>query len=171
MIDRETLYFASDKPYPPVRITGQNCCYAKWMLDNIGGSHSEMSTISLYFYDNLMTNEKYADIAYIFHKISIVEMHHLSIFGQLALLLGASPRLWSYNRGRKMYWTPAYNHYSTTLEDLLITALNGERAAIEKYEKQCLLIEDPCITDTLKRIILDEKIHVELIEMMIKEYQ
>lgn len=169
MINRETLHFASDKPYPPVEITGQNCTYAQWMLDNIGGSHSEMSTISLYFYNNLMTNEKYSDIAYIFHKISIVEMHHLSIFGQLALLLGETPRLWTCNRGRKMYWTPAYNHYSTTLEDLLVTALNGERAAIEKYENQCRRIEDPCIVDNLKRIILDEEIHVELIEMMMKE--
>lgn len=170
MIDRETLRFASDKPYPPVEVTCQNCTYAKWMLDNLGGSHSEMSTISLYFYNNLMTNEKYGDVAYIFHKTSIVEMHHLSIFGQLALLLGESPRLWTCNRRRKMYWTPGYNHYSTTLEDLLTTALNGERAAVEKYEKQICMIDDPCISDNLKRIVLDEKIHVELIEMMMKEY-
>lgn len=170
MINCESLSFASDKPYPEVRITRQNCTYAGWMLDNIGGSHSEMSTISLYIYDNLMTNEKYADVAYIFHKISIVEMHHLNIFGQLALLLGAPPRLWTCKRGRKVYWSPGYNHYSTTLEDLLCTALNGERAAVEKYERQIGLIDDDCITECLKRIVLDEEIHVELIQMMMKEY-
>lgn len=65
----------------------KNPAYAKAMLDNIGGLNSEMSAISLYVYNNLILEEK-KEIAAIFHKVSIVEMHHLEIFGKLALLLG-----------------------------------------------------------------------------------
>ena len=92
--------FASQKPYPLVSITERNCTYGRMMLDNIGGANSEMSAVSLYLYNNLLLNfDKH--LSYVFHKISIVEMHHLEIFGQLARLNGENPRLGTH-RGSKM---------------------------------------------------------------------
>ena len=60
------------------------------MLDNMAGNRSEMSAISLYTYNQLITDE-HNEIAELFHKISIVEMRHLYIFGTLAKQLGADP--------------------------------------------------------------------------------
>lgn len=170
MIDYENLRFASDKPYPPLKVTQENCTYAKWILDNVGGSNSEISAVSLYFYNNLMIDESYTQVARIFHKISVVEMHHLNIFGKLALLLGEDPRLWTMNCNRKCYWTPGYNRYPLEFDSLLNNALTGELATIEKYKEQICRIDDPYITENLKRIILDEELHVDLFKMILREY-
>ena len=72
---------ATQLPYPPIRITKQNKSYAQAMLDNMGGRVSEMSAVSLYFYNHLIT-EKFPEVAELFHKISVTEMRHLEIFGK-----------------------------------------------------------------------------------------
>lgn len=163
------LQFASDKPYPNVCVEEKNSMYAKAMLDNVGGSRSEITAVSLYFYNNLIAGE-HEDISYIFHKISIVEMHHLEIFGKLSLQLGENPRLWTAKGRRRVYWSPGYNQYPVQLESLLYNALNGEKATVEKYEQQACSIKDINITENLKRIILDEKIHIQIFESLIQEY-
>ena len=95
MLSMDDLRYTADLPYPPIKVEMKNPAYAKAMLDNIGGLNSEMSAISLYVYNNLILEEK-KEIAAIFHKVSIVEMHHLEIFGKLALQLGEDPRMWTH---------------------------------------------------------------------------
>lgn len=171
MQDYKTLSFSSELPYPSIEIKEKNSFYGKCMLDNIGGANSEMSAISLYFYNNLISST-YPDVSYIFHKVSIVEMHHLELFGKIALELGEDPRLWAYcNRcSNHCYWTPNYNQYPTILSALLKHAIQNEHAAIQKYESQILQIKDCCIIENLKRIILDETLHIELFETLYKEH-
>lgn len=163
------LKFSSDIPYPDICAKNKNQIYAKAMLDNMGGSNSEMSAISLYFYNHIIIRY-HENISYIFHKISIVEMHHLEIFGKLALQLGGNPKLWTVKDKSMVYWTPGYNNYPVELETILYNALDSERAAVEKYEQQICCIKDTNIIENLKRIILDEKIHIQLFEALIKEY-
>lgn len=167
--DMKEEVFASSEPYPLVRITRKNSTYGRMMLDNMGGFNSEMSAVSLYLYNNLLLDaDKY--LSYVFHKISIVEMHHLEIFGQLARLNGENPRLWTHRGGRMQYWTPGYNNYPCKLKPLLVNALNGERKAVQKYTMQCGQIEDIHIVKCLKRIIMDEEIHIEIFESLCKKY-
>ena len=49
--------FAVKTPYPEVKIVQQNPVYGQMMLDNMGGSVSEMSAVALYFYSQLMTEK------------------------------------------------------------------------------------------------------------------
>ena len=136
------------------------------MLDNMGGVKSEMNAVSLYFYNNLVT-QKYEKIALCFHKVSIVEMHHLSIFGQLAWNKRKSKTM-ARERNRKVFWSPAYNEYSMDLGDLLINAINSEKITIKKYHRQAECIQDPNIIAILNRIILDEEKHVKFSVDIIK---
>lgn len=152
----------STAPYPPVRVERLNLRYARAMLDNLGGNLSEMSAVSRYFYDHLATL-RYEQIADAFHRISIVEMHHLEIFGKLAMQLGEDPRLWAQCGNQKTYWSPAYNTYSGRLPELLNESIQKERGTIEKYLKQMEWIADPNIQENLMRIIEDERIHVEVL--------
>ena len=69
------------------------------------------------------------------------------------------------------YWTPSYNNYTFDLSRLMFNALQGELDAINKYENQLSLIKNDNICDNLKRIILDEKLHVALFERIIQEYK
>lgn len=161
--------YASPLPYPPVCVERPNRTYALAMLDNIGGRSSEMNAVSLYFYNNLITHQ-YEKIALCFHKISIVEMHHLSLFGQLALKLGENPRLWTQEKNRKVFWNPSYNQYSVKLDDLLINAINSEKLTIKKYQRQAQHINDPNIIAILNRVILDEEKHIEIFNQLYQEY-
>lgn len=161
--------FASEKPYPPVKIERQNPVYAREMLSNIGACNSEMSAVSLYIYNSTILKQNNPDFSQIFHKIAIVEMHHLDIFSQLAYMLGADPRLWTCDTSRPCYWSPACNHYPTNPELLLQNALRGEQDTILKYREQTNRICDAFIADLLNRIILDEQIHVEIYRKMLCE--
>ena len=146
---------AGREPYPPVCVCGQNCAYGRMMLDNVGGRNSEMSAVSLYIYNHLILLDDCFS-AEIFHRISIVEMHHLEIFAELAQLLGENPRLWTHKGCAMTYWSPSYNCYSQNINMLLKNAITGEQQAIDKYTHQCAVIKDDHIVKCLKRIIIDE---------------
>lgn len=168
-MDFETINYSDTAPYPPVKVDGPNPQYASAILSNIGSCNSEMSAVSLYFYNSLVIRETRKDIAGCFHKISLVEMHHLDIFGELALRLGTDPRLWSYNKGRMYYWCPACNQYSLQPAAIVANALKGEEEAIRKYHAQYQWIQDSHIRAILDRIIADEEIHVKIFRSMLAE--
>lgn len=161
--------YHAPEPYPPIRAEGRNQRYGAAMLDNIGGCGSEMSAVSLYFYDHLVTAWR-PEVAECFHHISVVEMRHLEIFGTLALQLGMDPRLWSARQGRRFWWTPEYNQYPRKLGPLLQNALRGERETIRKYENQIRWIRDANIVENLERIILDEKQHIDIFRTLLEGY-
>lgn len=161
--------FQTSAPYPPVRSMGRNPLYGRMMLDNMGGEHSEMSTVSTYLYNNLLIDED-ARLSGIFKQVSIVEMHHLHIFGEIARLMGEHPRLWTHQGNQMRYWTPAYNHYAIELKPMLLNSVNREKMTIQKYQGQCQKIQDTYIVDCLERIIADEELHVKLFESLYEEY-
>lgn len=168
-MDLSALAFSDQTPWPPIEIVSQNKQYAAAMLSNIGSCNSEMSAISLYIYNSMITRSYFFDIAECFHKISIVEMHHLNTFGELSIMLGADPRLWSYHNGRKRYWTPACNRYPTRIGPLVANALAGELETIKKYQSQAEWIEDCRIKAVLNRIIADELCHVQIFRCILAE--
>lgn len=161
--------YHAEAPYPEVRAACRNQRYAEAMLGNMGGSNSEISAVGLYFYDHLVTAE-WPEVAEVFHKVSVVEMHHLEIFGTLARQLGADPRLWSRQGGRVTWWTPGYLHYSQKLGPLLQIAYRAERETVRKYEEQCRWIGDRNVVENLRRIIMDEEVHLEIFQSLIEGY-
>lgn len=163
---KQNFVFSAQAPYPAVEVQGSNAIYAMEMLSNIGSRNSEMSAVSLYFYNSIIAKKQFEEIAECFHEISIVEMHHMNIFGQFALLLGADPRLWSYEGRQPAYWSPGYNHYPRRIKDVLRNAAEGEHAAIKKYREQAEWIKDPHITESLNRIIADEEHHLEIFDQL-----
>lgn len=158
-----------DLPYPPIKITCPNIQYGQMILDNVGGMNSEMSAVSLYLYNHIISGEAFKELNEAFLKISITEMHHLDIFSQLSLKLGMDPRLWSCTNEYNEYWSPAYNNYPNQLDALLVNAITSEQKAIEKYQYQMEVIQDPYIQAILKRIIQDEQLHVKILDGFYKK--
>lgn len=165
----QTIKYAADSPYPPICAQHPEPAYAQAMLDNVGGRGSEMSTISFYFYNHLVTyaNE---EITQFFHSISIVEMHHLEIFASLARELGADSRLWTRQKKRMVWWSPGYMNYSANLSKILLDSIEGEKSAIKKYTFQSEHISDANVVENLNRIILDELLHVRILTEMYEKY-
>ncbi len=155
-------------PYPPVCVDGPNFAYACEMLSNMGDTVSEMSDVSRYFYISIVAKKQFSSIATCFHHISIVEMHHLNIFAELALLLGADPRLWC-GRKRKRWWSPSFIGYPREIRALITESIKAEKAAIRKYSKQATNIFDVNIVAILNRIILDEESHLKTFSEMCQQ--
>ena len=167
MSNNFTCNISVNLPYPEIQPESQNPQYALAMLSNVGSSNSEMTAVSLYFYNSVILNPLYVNFAKCFHEISIVEMHHLNIFADLAFKMGADPRLWSVQNRRKAYWTPAYNQYPQEIRSMIINSVKGEEAAIRKYRSQANVIRDVNIKSILERIILDEERHIEIFNNML----
>lgn len=163
------LHFADSAPYPPVQVWGPDVRYAKAMLSNIGSCNSEMSAVCLYFYNSIITRKAFSNVAECFYKISMVEMHHLDMFGELAFLLGADPRLWSYSKKNMSYWSPGCSQYPGQIVRLLDNAIRGENEAIAKYRQQAAWIKDPNIVDVLNRVILDEEHHIQIFHQLYQD--
>lgn len=161
--------YHAELPYPAVHAAGRNPRYAAAMLENLGGANSEMSAAGLYFYDHLVTME-YPEVAEVFHRLSVVEMHHLEIFGTLARQLGADPRLWCRQGGRPTWWTPGYLHYSQKLGVLIQIAMREEQATIRKYQEQARWIGDGNVVENLLRIVQDERLHLDILRGLLESY-
>ena len=159
-MDLTTLHFCDDTPYPPVAVDGKNPQYAAAILSNIGSCNSEMSAVSLYFYNSLITREFFQEVAECFHRISLVEMHHLDIFGRLVLLLGGDPRYCSPRQGCPVAWNGNMVTYHASLCEAVQSDISLEQAAIHTYQYQAAAIEDCYISAMLNRIILDEQLHI-----------
>ena len=158
-----------DLPYPSIETKSRRPEYAHAMLSNIGSDNSEMTAVSLYFYNSVILNPDYAHFAQCFHEISIVEMHHLNIFAALAYQMGLDPRLWSMQKYDTCYWTPAYNEYPREIRRVIENSLKSELAAIQKYTRQAETINDQNIVEILERIILDEQQHVDIFAAMLEQ--
>ncbi|BFK87548.1 manganese catalase family protein [Pseudoflavonifractor sp. DSM 107456] len=161
--------FRAPEPYPEIRVEGRNLRYARAMLSNMGGGTSEMSAASLYLYDQLVCAGEEA-LAQTFHEVAMVELHHLEIFGALAVQLGGEPRLWSVQRGRRVWWSPEYNQYNRMMGPLLQAAVRAEEASIRIYENQARWIGDENVRANLRRILADERCHLELFRQRWQEH-
>lgn len=160
------LQFSDPAPYPPVQVWGPDYRYARAMLSNIGSCNSEMSAVSLYLYNSVITEGTLSEASECFRKISMVEMRHLRIFSRLSFLLGGDPRLWSHAKKNLSYWSPGCNRYCGQIVRIIDAAIRGENQAIEKYRQQASWIKDPNIVDLLNRIILDEEQHVRIFHQL-----
>ncbi len=164
------MKYCDDAPYPSIEGVTPNIVYGKMILDNVGGMVSEMTAVSLYLYNHYVSSHMTAQITNAFLQISICEMRHLNIFSQLAFNLGMDPRLWTTTDEYNEYWSPAYNNYFNQLDALLENSIIGEQKAIEKYTYQASVINDPKIVAALNRIVLDERIHIQVFESLYQQY-
>ncbi len=154
-----------DAPYPPVRVNGPNSAYACAMLGNMADAVSEMSDVTRYFYVAVVAKPQYSWVSVCFHHISIIEMHHLNIFAELALVLGANPQLCN---GQK-WWSPSFIAYPREIRALIAESIKAEEAAIRKYSRQASAICDTNIVDIQRRIICDEERHLQIFREMYQQ--
>lgn len=162
------LPVSSTAPYPEYRAQAPNNLCAKAMLENIGGGQSEMTAIALGLFGSVTQEEISAKAAEYFHKIMIVEMHHLNLFCRAARQLGAEPRLWT-QTGSSSYWSASCCPYRNQLPALLCTAAEGEVATIAQYRQQAEQLPDPGLCHLLNRIIADEEKHLIIYRRLYQE--
>jgi len=164
---RSTNPFQAPLPYPEVGVEESNPHYANILMKDYAGSGSELTAITQYLYHNL-TESQNTDMSRTFMGIAKVEMMHLHMLGEIIVLLGGKPVFTSGYPGQ--FWTGRAVTYSHALSDKLADNLKGEQRAIRQYEQHIAMIDDSYVKAVLKRIILDEEVHMKLLQQAMNRY-
>ena len=162
--------YTSSEPYPPIRVKGKNIYYAELLMDDYAGYISEFSAISQYIYHSIDLGKIDKDLANMYIKISEVEMHHLDILGKVITLLGGNPQYRGSQSTNFMPWNGSFVYYGVDICERLYKDLESEYCAIASYKKHIEMIDDDYIKAILRRIILDEEVHIKHFKAAIKRY-
>ena len=159
-----------DMDYPAVQTSGQNIYYASLLTQDFAGAGGEMSAITQYFYQHLITLNQHIEFADSLKCISMVEMHHLDIIGQLIMLYGGDPQIKTVIPNRCHYWSS--NHLSTTktIQVFIRQNIISETKAISAYKTRLKQLNDPLAQPIIERIIMDEEHHIEIFETWLKSF-
>mgnify|MGYP001102517944 CR=1 FL=1 len=149
-----------DIPYPEVKVSSKNIKLAKEILSSYAGPISEDTAIHNYMFQYLILEND--EIKNILKEIAIVEMHHLEILGELVKKLGLTPLYLSVINDKTKWFSGEYVTYEKELKNILLDNIRNEELAIKNYEKIIIQTDDEYVKYILKRIILDEKLHIQV---------
>ena len=162
--------YSVDLPYPEVNVKDKNPQYIDLILQNYASSTSEFDAIAQYTYHQISYVYKNVEVSQTLQGISIVEMHHLELLGRILVQLGSDPGYWIDNHKRN-YWSAKLVDYNLpSLKYALTVDINDEKDAIKQYKETITKIKDENINDIIKRIILDEEFHIQLLVNLYTKY-
>ena len=179
----ETLPCQSDMPFPPIKVEKKNLEYATLLLDAFASSaDSEIQAIAQYIYHSKTISN--STISKALMCISLIEMHHLDVLGELISMLGGKP---FYENSNKNFWMTGNISYidkniiyekehSNSDNNKEITRrkmesnIDSERNTINGYKRLLKNIEDKYIEKIIVKIISDEQTHIKIFEKLIDKY-
>ena len=166
---RDVSPIMAELPYPAVQVQRKNPEYADLLSIDCCGQVSEFSAITQYINHENRLSLKQCAIAKTLLGIAIAEMVHLQKLSEMTLLLGGEINYTArYRDGRKRVWTPGYLKFSDDVGEILRINIEGEKNAIEQYQKHIRMIKDDHINVMLTRIIKDEEYHIFLLQTLLK---
>jgi Mn-containing catalase len=155
-------------PYPQAVTKGKNLYYASLLTNDYAGTVSEMSAVTKYVFQHMVTpNKKISDTV---RCISIVEMKHLEIIGEIIHNFGGNPRFAVQYGCNAAFWSAQYVSYGTDPRSYLRENIAEERAAIASYGARINQINDIYVQKMLERIILDEENHIRIFTDLLEEF-
>lgn len=154
-------------PYPEIKAVRKDVEIAKDLLSAYAGRISEDSAIHDYVFQMMMQDQE--DIKKILKEISIVEMHHLEILGKLIYALGLTPLFASVEDNHTKWFSGEYVNYEKNWSQTLMDNIFQEKMAIKNYEKIIAKTSDENVQYILKRIILDERVHIEIFTKLLEQ--
>lgn len=158
--------FASDLPYPDLRIYSKSRADVLALTDDYAGRESETTAIMQYAYQSYILKEKFPDLAKILEEIAVVEMSHHEMLAEAIVQSGGDPII----AGRHCFWSGSTVNYSGKVCEILKADLEGELGAIRNYKRTIAALENKSVIELIERIILDEELHVRIFEKLIEEY-
>ena len=155
-------------PYPAIEVREKNQNYANILSIDYCGSVSELSAITQYInYENRLACDN-CPVAQTILGIAMAEMIHLQKLGELISLLGGNIDFTAkYRDGRQAMWTPQYLKIKENSKEILETAIESEKAAINQYKMHMKMIKDNGIHAVLARIIKDEEYHIMILQSLV----
>ena len=149
------MFYKSTLPYPEIKVEKENIEYAKLLMYPYASMVSEDTATHIYMFQSFILDD---EIGKILENIAIVEMHHLEMLAKTINLLGLKPEY----KSNDIPWNSNYVNYNTNLKDILKINIAAETLAIKNYQNLIKVIDDKYIKELLKRIIIDEEIHLKI---------
>lgn len=153
------MNFKSDLIYPEVKIKDENIDDAKKLLNIYTGRNSIINNIFTYLYQASFLEEEYSSIL---KELIEVELFHAKIISKVINLLGFKPRYIYKSINGYKYYNTSYINYETNINKIIIDNLILKEKLIDKYNELINNIEDENVKEILKRIIIDENIHLRI---------
>jgi len=157
-----------DIPYPEIPTLRKNPEVARMLMHAYAGEVSEDTAIHQYLFQSVILESENPEIAKILKNISRVEMHHLDILAHLIKELGVYPIYLDPVTDPHAFWNAKYVCYDTELYYLLKQDIESEKQAILGYNSLIHVIDDEIVKGILKRIVLDERLHLEIFEKLLQ---
>ncbi len=147
--------------YPSTEVKRENEHDAKLLLDAFAdGESAELTAITQYINHSIQLRHLHQPgLANLELCISLIEMHHLDLVGELIRNLGLDPKYW---RRNKFYWTGGYVSYDRDVCAILLADINAEKAAINAYAAILKEAEVEQVRKVVRRIREDEEKHLHL---------
>ncbi|WP_102401125.1 ferritin-like domain-containing protein [Haloimpatiens massiliensis] len=162
--------YSDPSPYPEVKVLRPNLYYASILMDDYAGMVSEFTAISQYLYHYFFFKDISDELGELLENVSITEMLHMEILANVIKKLGGNPVIRGSYSTCGNFWNGSFIYYGITLCERLKADIDSEYKAIDEYQKHIFAIEDPYIKAILKRIILDEKVHIRLFNEALKKF-
>lgn len=155
-----------NEPYPEINIPRENLYFANILMDDYCSIISEYTAISQYIYGHIISDE--TELSDDFLGISMVEMQHLQLLGDVIKQLGGNP---VFRSGNGSVWNSTLVPYSNSTRNRLRLAIKSEQKSIDQYNSHISKINDVDIQNLLKRIILDEELHIQILKDHLNRYK
>lgn len=162
--------YSVDLPYPKVNVKEKNPNYVDLILLNFASDISEFDAIAQYVYHEIALTYENPEAAEVIKGISEVEMHHLQLLGEIIVQLGGEPGYWIDNKKKKYWSSKLVNYDLSSLKTILTIDIQSEKSAIKQYRDTIAKIDDENINAIIKRIILDEEYHIQLLTNLYTKY-
>ncbi len=159
-----------DLPYPKSDDVEKNFLSAKVISPLYTSSHGEIQAILSYFYFSLYFDNFFdKEIGEVLKAISMAEMKHFNILGDLLLKLGNDPVFAHFTPLGFEYYSTSSINYPKTPQKMLLDAISSELVAINDYTKAIEKIDDESVSSILCRIRLDEELHVKALKELLSK--
>lgn len=165
------MKYQSDKSYPEIKVEKKNEIYASILLKDFSGMISEETAIHLYLYQSFAVGEKFKEYKEIIMHIAEVEMIHLRLLGETIQKLGGNPIYGIIGAdGTMRLWNAGNVEYARDLKRMLEVNIQSEQEAISQYQNSLNIIQDIYVKQIIKRIVLDEYIHLSIFKKLYASY-
>ena len=159
-----------DLPYPSTSEITEDLYSARIIAPAYASSHSELGAIMQYVYHHFYFDKLGEDeIANLLIEISVAEMKHLEILGETLLKLGVDPVFTKLPPYKIDFFSTRAISYSKTARKMLLDDIAGEMMGINDYNRMLDELENENVSAIIKRILLDEELHLVALKKCLKE--
>lgn len=156
---------SSDLPYPD--LTGIESDYDSACIISpaYAGLHGEITAILQYRYHGFMFKKAgLYEFEEIMSEISVTEMRHFEILGELLTKLGVSPVYGRYPPFMGMWYNTGEVSYSESPQKMLLDDIASEMLAVKDYDEMLSNLENEKVGAVIQRIKIDEEEHIKILK-------